>query len=192
MPRPCSVFSFFLTCIKELLIAKKKKGPGLSFRKGLSLPDIIKLFPDEKAAEAWFAQCRWPHGPQCPRCGSWRIQSGTAHKTMPYRCRECRRWFSVRTKTVMAESKLGYQVWILAIYLLTTGIKGTSSMKLRHLGKLRLNPNLARPIRRPSGWRYRGNSSESQDSIPASDCRGCQFGVGSTWSIPPSDCDLTL
>lgn len=35
----------------------------------------------------------------------------------------------------MAESKLGFQVWILAIYLLTTGIKGTSSMKLhRDLG----------------------------------------------------------
>lgn len=54
---------------------------------------------------------------------------------MPYRCRECRKRFSVRSKTVMAESKLGFQVWILAIYLLTTGIKGTSSMKLhRDLG----------------------------------------------------------
>ena len=54
---------------------------------------------------------------------------------MPYRCRECRKRFSVRSKTVMAESKLGYQVWLLAIYLLTTGIKGTSSMKLhRDLG----------------------------------------------------------
>lgn len=36
----------------------------------------------------------------------------------------------VRTGTVMAESKLGFQVWILAIYLLAFGIKGTSSMKL--------------------------------------------------------------
>ena len=35
----------------------------------------------------------------------------------------------------MADTKLGYQVWLLAIYLLTTGIKGTSSMKLhRDLG----------------------------------------------------------
>ncbi|MYC70326.1 MAG: IS1595 family transposase [Gemmatimonadetes bacterium] len=117
-----------------MLIAQRS-GPGQSFRKGLSLPELIRMFPDDATAEAWFADTRWPNGPQCPHCGSWRIQSGTAHKTMPYRCRECRRWFSVRTKTVMAESKLGFQVWILAIYLLTTGIKGTSSMKLhRDLG----------------------------------------------------------
>ena len=93
------------------------------------------MFPDEKAAEAWFADCRWPHGVQCPNCGSWKIQEGAAHKSMPYRCRECRKRFSVRSKTVMADTKLGYQVWVLAIYLLTTGIKGTSSMKLhRDLG----------------------------------------------------------
>ena len=35
----------------------------------------------------------------------------------------------------MEGSKLGYQKWALAIYILTTGIKGTSSMKLhRDLG----------------------------------------------------------
>ena len=112
-----------------------QKGPGQSFRKGLSLPELVRMFPDDAKAEAWFADARWPDGVQCPNCGSWRVQSGTAHKTMPYRCRECRKRFSVRSKTVMAASNLGFQVWILAIYLLTTGIKGTSSMKLhRDLG----------------------------------------------------------
>ena len=112
-----------------------RKGPGQSFRKGLSLPELVRMFPDDTAAEAWLVDTRWPDGVQCPNCGSWRVQSGTAHKTMPYRCRECRKRFSVRSKTVMAASNLGFQVWILAIYLLTTGIKGTSSMKLhRDLG----------------------------------------------------------
>ena len=112
-----------------------QKGPGQSFRKGLSLPELVRMFPDDTAAEAWLVDTRWPNGVQCPNCGSWRVQSGTAHKTMPYRCRECRKRFSVRSKTVMAASNLGFQVWILAIYLLTTGIKGTSSMKLhRDLG----------------------------------------------------------
>ena len=112
-----------------------KKGPGQSHRKGLSLPEVIRLFPDDATAEQWFAETRWPNGPQCPNCGSWNIQTGAAHKSMPYRCRACRKRFSVRSKTVMAESNLGFQVWVLAIYLLTTGIKGTSSMKLhRDLG----------------------------------------------------------
>ena len=113
------------------------KGPGRANRKGLSLIEVTKLFPSDESAEAWFATQRWPDGPVCPHCGTTRVQSGAAHKTMPYRCREreCRKRFSVKTDTVMANSKLGYQVWAIATYLLTTGIKGVSSMKLhRDLG----------------------------------------------------------
>ena len=49
---------------------------------------------------------------------------------MPYHCRECRLFFSAKTNTVMHSSKLGYRKWAIAIYIVTTGIKGTSSMKL--------------------------------------------------------------
>ena len=49
---------------------------------------------------------------------------------MPYRCRDCRCRFSVRADTVMESSNLGYQTWAIAIYLLTTSLKGVSSMKL--------------------------------------------------------------
>ena len=45
------------------------------------------------------------------------------------------KWFSVKTGTVMQSSKLGLQVWAIASYLLTTGLKGQASMKLhRDLG----------------------------------------------------------
>ena len=49
---------------------------------------------------------------------------------MPYRCRDCRAHFSVRKGTVMQSSKLRLQKWAIALYIMTTGIKGTSSMKL--------------------------------------------------------------
>ncbi len=49
---------------------------------------------------------------------------------MPYRCRDCRKFFSVKTGTILQSSKLGMQVWALPTYLLTTGIKGQSCMKL--------------------------------------------------------------
>ena len=109
--------------------------PGKHFRKGLSLVEVTRMFPDDATAERWFTEIRWPNGPRCPHCGSDNIQSETAHKTMPCRCRACRKWFSVKTGTVMQSSKLGLQVWALASYLLTTGIKGQASMKLhRDLG----------------------------------------------------------
>ena len=49
---------------------------------------------------------------------------------MPYRCKDCRKHFSVKHGTVMQSSKLGCRVWAIAVYLLTTGLKGTSGMKL--------------------------------------------------------------
>ena len=112
-----------------------KAGPGKSFREGITLVEIFRMFPDDDTAERWFAEARWPDGPWCPHCGSANVQSGAKHKSQPYRCRDCRKRFSVKTGTAMHDSKLGLQVWAIATYLMTTGIKGTSSMKLhRDLG----------------------------------------------------------
>ena len=130
-----------------------QKGPGKWFRKGISLVEVVRLFPDDPTAEEWFAAMRWPDGPQCPHCASRNVLSGAAHPCMPYRCRGCDKRFSVRTGSVMADSKLGYQVWAVAIYLLTTGLKGVSSMKLhRDLGiSQKSTGHLAHRIRRSMG-----------------------------------------
>ena len=110
-------------------------GPGRVERDGLSWVDVMRLFPTDEAAEAWFARQRWGGSPVCPHCESDNVQTGAKHPSMPYRCRTCRKRFSVRIGTAMEDTKLGYQVWAVAIYILTTGIKGVSSMKLhRDLG----------------------------------------------------------
>ena len=113
------------------------KAPGKAHREGLTLQQLFKLFPDDAKAESWFAKNRWPNGVHCPHCGSTNVQSGAKHKTMPYRCREkaCAKRFSVRTGTPMEASNLGFQVWAIALYQITTNLKGVSSMKLhRDLG----------------------------------------------------------
>ena len=107
-----------------------RKGPGKNYRNGISLVRLMQMFPDDETAAAWFVKQRWPEGIRCAYCESDNVQDGTTHPTMPYRCRSCRKFFSVKTGTVMQSSKLGCQVWALAIYLMTTGLKGTSSMKL--------------------------------------------------------------
>ena len=88
------------------------------------------MFPDDATAERWFIQARWPEGIRCPQCDSHNVQERPTRKPQPYRCRACRKDFSVKTGTLMQASNLGLQKWALAIYLLSTGIKGTSSMKL--------------------------------------------------------------
>lgn len=109
--------------------------PGKHFRKGLSLTELFRMFPDDTTAEAWFINRRWPHGVACPHCGHDDVQDGARHPSQRFRCRGCRKRFSARTGTVLADSNLGFQTWIIGVYLLTTGLKGVSSMKLhRDLG----------------------------------------------------------
>ena len=108
---------------------------GKSDRKGITLAELFGMFPDDETAERWFAEQKWGGEPYCSHCESTNVQVGAKHPTMPYRCRDCRRRFSVRTGTVMEGSHLGYQKWAIAIYLLTTSLKGVSSLKLhRDLG----------------------------------------------------------
>ena len=106
------------------------KAPGKHYRRGVSLIEIMDLFPDDRTAEDWFVSIRWPDGKTCPFCESKDVAERASRKPMPYRCRSCKRYFSVKHGTVMESSKLGCRKWAIAIYLLTTGLKGTASMKL--------------------------------------------------------------
>ena len=108
-----------------------RKAPGKAHREGVSVVEIMRMFPDNETAEAWFVGKRWPDGAHCPFCGSLNIQTGAKH-VMPYRCREreCRKRFSTRTGTVMQGSNLDYQTWAVAICLSLTSLKSVSSMKL--------------------------------------------------------------
>ena len=112
-----------------------QKAPGKHYRKGISLIEITRKFPDDTAAETWFVKTRWPDGVTCPSCDADNVLTVKTRKPQPYRCRDCRKHFSVKTGTLMQGSKLGLQVWAVAYYLLATGLKGTASMKLhRDLG----------------------------------------------------------
>ena len=117
------------------------KAPGKHYRKGISTKQFYRMFPDDATAERWFVEQRWPDGITCPRCGSDNVQTTTAHKTMPYRCRKskkagtCGRYFSAKTNTFMERANVGYQDWLYSFYLVATNLKGVSSMKIhREIG----------------------------------------------------------
>jgi len=104
--------------------------PGQDHREGISLIELAEKFPNEDAARAWFESILWPDGVRrCPTCHGDNTHE-CSHKTMPYRCRNCRKYFSVKTGTLMAGSPLPLLKWVYAIYLDTTSLKGVSSMKL--------------------------------------------------------------
>jgi transposase-like protein len=130
-----------------------QKAPGRSAREGLSVMQLFQMFPDEAASRKWLEDIRWPDGQRhCPHCGSLKTSTVKNENPMPYHCGECREYFSVKTGTVMQSSKVPLQKWVIAMYLLSTSLKGVSSMKLhRDLGLTQKTAwSLAQKIR--EGW----------------------------------------
>lgn len=112
-------------------MSNAKNAPGKHYRKGISLIKAVKEFGDDAKAEAWLVAQRWPDGMRCAYCDSEAVSPRkTARLTPQYRCRTCRKDFTVKTGTIMQDSRLPLGKWALAYYLCTTNLKGVSSMKL--------------------------------------------------------------
>ena len=105
-------------------------------REGITLTQFLEqVAPDEGAAEAWFVARRWPEGVRCAHCASTRVAERENRRPQPYWCHDCRRYFSVKTHSVMHRSPLSCRIWVAAVYLMLTSLKGVASTKLaRDLG----------------------------------------------------------
>ena len=89
-----------------------------------------QMFSNEASAHKWFEGVHWPDGDLCClRCGSENVYR-CKHKEMPFRCRDCKKYFSVKTGTSLQASNLPLRTWVWAIYLESTSLNGISSMKL--------------------------------------------------------------
>ena len=90
-------------------------------------------FHDEEAARAWFEAARWPDGPVCPHCGS--LKHYATKKAGRYRCgeKECRKDFTVMTKSVMERSHAPLTQWAMAFHLYASSKKGFTAMQLQRM-----------------------------------------------------------
>src|ERR1700733_13277727 len=91
----------------------------------------------EEAARQWFEALRWSDGIVCPHCGS----VGRAYaRSKPglYRCaeKECRKDFTVRTKSVLESSHIPLRLWAQAFTLLCSSKKGMSAHQVHRTLKI--------------------------------------------------------
>ncbi len=95
------------------------------------------IYNDDDAARAHLEGLLWPHGPACPRCGVLgnRITKLQGKSTRPgvYKCKDCRKPFSVTVGTVMERSHIPLCKWVLASQLMASSKKGFSAHELHRL-----------------------------------------------------------
>ncbi len=100
-----------------------------------TLLDAGQLTEDQ--AREYLEQIRWPSGPGCPRCGDTSVYLMQGKSTRPglYKCRGCRKPFSVTVGTIFERSHIPLRKWILAFHLVCSSKKGVSALQLkRNLG----------------------------------------------------------
>lgn len=103
--------------------------------------DLAARFADEDKAREWLEARRWPDGPVCPHCGvvdrAYRLQA-KAGSTRPVRkgvwkCKDCRKQFTVTIGTVFAETHIPLNKWLYAMHLMCSSKKGISAHQLHRI-----------------------------------------------------------
>jgi transposase-like protein len=95
------------------------------------------IYHDDDAARAHLESLLWPQGAVCPRCGVMgdRITKLQGKSTRPgvYKCKDCRKPFSVTVGTVMERSHVPLHKWVLAAHFMASSKKGMSALQLQRL-----------------------------------------------------------
>ena len=99
----------------------------------VSLKKFNEVIPDEEAAIAFTESKIWGDTPYCGRCGADNVYRVKNDQPMSHRCRDCKKYFSVRTGTVMEGTNLPIKTWLLAIHIIHTGRKGVSALQLHKM-----------------------------------------------------------
>lgn len=98
------------------------------------------IFLDEDKARAYLEQVRWPNGAVCPHCGSigaYKLQPKADSKRPVrkgvYKCKACRKQFTVTVGTIFEDSHIPLHQWLSAIQFLCASKKGISAHQLHRM-----------------------------------------------------------
>ena len=94
-----------------------------------SLLEAVRYFSDVDVCIEFVASLRWLDGvAQCPHCEA--KNAGFLKTRRIWKCRECRKQFSVKTGTIFEESPIGLDKWLMAIWLVVNCKNGISSYEI--------------------------------------------------------------
>ena len=98
------------------------------------LEELRNAAVDEAKAVAFLEGQRWGSDPCCPHCGDmdvYPMMTGERrNKDYRWRCKGCKKMFTVRTKSVLEETRLPLRVWVYAIWKAASSKKGIAALQL--------------------------------------------------------------
>jgi transposase-like protein len=98
-----------------------------------TLQEAIRYFSGADVCTSFVASLRWPEGPVCANCGGREHSYLTTRRI--WKCKSCRKQFSVRTGTIFEDSPIPLDKWMAAIWLIANSKNGIGSYELaRALG----------------------------------------------------------
>lgn len=105
--------------------------------------EIVTSIPmacaDERAAVEFLEAQRWGDCPGCPRCGDTAVyqmtdaKTGERNRRFLWRCRGCKRQFTVRIGTVFEDSRIPLRHWCYAFWAACSSKKGVSALQIKRM-----------------------------------------------------------
>ena len=95
----------------------------------MNVIELSEKFPDELSAIKFFEKNRWGKKPVCPFCASQNI--GSRNKDFRWHCKDCQKSFSVKTLTMLHDSRLPLKKWLFSFAIISNAKKGLSALQLQ-------------------------------------------------------------
>jgi len=96
----------------------------------MTLTQAVRYFADPKVCLEFMAALRWPDGVECPRCGSKDVRFISTRMIWECKAKHPKRQFSVKVGTVLEDSALPLDKWLIAIWIEANSKNSISSYEL--------------------------------------------------------------
>ena len=121
------------------MLDRMKQAPSATAADDLMLMRIMDRSSTEEAARDYIEALRWPNGPVCPHCGNcngnriYKVSANTGRKIRAglYKCAECSDQFTVTVGTVMEDSHIPLNKWLVAFYIMCASKTQVSALQLQ-------------------------------------------------------------
>lgn len=104
---------------------------------------LMAQIPDEAAAYEYLEGLRWQDTAECPHCASTavtylrpmngesrRTRTGAMSERRVWKCRDCRKQFSVLTNTIFHGTKIPVRTWVLVLFEMCASKNGVSAREI--------------------------------------------------------------